>query len=519
MADVVPPPPTPPTAVSTRPSPQTAVAQNPPTNITNLPVGASLDGVVTAQLPQSTMVEIQTHLGKLLLQNTVSLGLDNQVQLILQKKSPHLQFIIRNKLPIGTAGSSLPAVITAQTSAVSHNISAEGQVKIDIGIIVRATLLTTSTSEGSNTLSTEATNKSVPKGLLHAGNKFFHSLKTGLAQVFPGNMAVTATKNASDLPSTLRAGSKLNVRIIDILSSSIGSAHSRSQFILKPGQAFQGTVTSHLPSGFPITDTPIGRLVLETTTHIAMGSRLSMEISSPHQAAPLNLSQSVNALPLTLSRDFPALAETLDFIEQLPPEVRASVPNPAIPRTGSKLTSTVLFFLSALKGGNASTWLPDQTNAFLNAERPELLGRLNDEFGQIARPFNEATSGDWRTAVIPLLGGSYLENFAMSFRQADSDGEKKDTERDARFIIDVTLSKFGRVQLDGLVVSGKNKFDLFVRSEESFPKVMRKAINEIFSEFVEISGVKGNLVFQSRTHFVDVPRIQNVSREDAYLVI
>ena len=107
----------------------------------------------------------------------------------------------------------------------------------------------------------------------------------------------------------------------------------------------------------------------------------------------------------------------------------------------------------------------------------------------------------------------------MSFHQWGSGDENKDTEEDARFIIDVTLSKFGRVQLDGLVVSGKNKFDLFVRSEASFPQFMRKDIAAIFSEFVEISGVKGNLVFQSQTHFVDVPRIQNVSREDAYLVI
>ena len=106
----------------------------------------------------------------------------------------------------------------------------------------------------------------------------------------------------------------------------------------------------------------------------------------------------------------------------------------------------------------------------------------------------------------------------MSFRQRGG-GKSKDTEEDSRFIIDVTLSKFGRVQLDGLVITGTNKFDLFVRSEAPFPKIIRKGILDIFSEYIEISGAKGNLLFQSQTHFVDVPPIHKDSREDAYLVI
>ena len=121
-------------------------------------------------------------------------------------------------------------------------------------------------------------------------------------------------------------------------------------------KSFSGKVSSHLPSGFPVIDTPIGRLVLETATHIATGSRLYMELVSLPQAELLNKRLSVNALPPPLWRDLPALTETVDFIEQLPSEVRANVPTPAIPRADSQLTSTLLFFLHALKGGNASTW-------------------------------------------------------------------------------------------------------------------------------------------------------------------
>ena len=204
-----------------------------------------------------------------------------------------------------------------------------------------------------------------------------------------------------------------------------------------------------------------------------------MELVALPQAELLNKRLSVNALSSPLWWDLPALRETVDFIEHLPSEIRTSLPYPAIPRADSQLTSTLLFFLSALKVGNASTWLPDQTRAFLASEKPDLLRRLSDEFGQIARPFNEGTSGDWRTALIPLLGGSHLENFQMSFRKGGVGGGNKDNEKDARFIIDVILSKFGRVQLDGLVIAEKNNFDLFVRSE-ILSKMMKNDIVTYF---------------------------------------
>ena len=389
MADVSPPPSTPPPVVSTTSAPQTAVAHNPPSDITSLPVGASLEGVVTSQYPQSTLVGIETHLGKLLLQSTADLELGNYLHLILQKKSPSLQFIIKNNLAspsaqigtselqklttIGPTAQSPSSAMSANPRVIAQNISAEGQVKVDIGVIVRATLLTASTNEELSNLSAVSASKSLPNGLLHAGDRILQSLKNGFAQVFTGNGGRAAATKPDYLQSSVTGGSKLDVRITDILSPANRSVHSHSRLSLKPGHAFLGKVTSHLPSGFPVTDTPIGRLVLETATHIAKGSRLSMEFISHPQAEVLNHRSPVNQLPPLLLRDLPALTDTVDFIEKLPSEVRVSVPTPAIPRADSQLTSTLLFFLSALKVGNASTWLPDQTQAFLTAGKARIF--------------------------------------------------------------------------------------------------------------------------------------------------
>ena len=206
----------------------------------------------------------------------------------------------------------------------------------------------------------------------------------------------------------------MNVRIIEILVGRHSSFKTGAQVSLKPGQIIHGTVNSKLPSGFPVVDTMIGRLVLETGTQIPVGSQLSLELLSVPRTFTHGPNSSHNLLAPMFSGELPALKDTLDFIGNLPPNVRVEVPNPAVPRTGSQLTSSLLFFLSALKGGNPSAWLQEQTSTFLGSERPELLGRLNEEFGQMARLFNEGPSGDWRTTLIPIFDGIILNNLQFT---------------------------------------------------------------------------------------------------------
>ena len=52
------------------------------------------------------------------------------------------------------------------------------------------------------------------------------------------------------------------------------------RFIGEIRSSLFGAVSSHLPSGFPVIDTGIGRLVLETGTDIATSSRLHMKLVS-----------------------------------------------------------------------------------------------------------------------------------------------------------------------------------------------------------------------------------------------
>ena len=113
--------------------------------------------------------------------------------------------------------------------------------------------------------------------------------------------------------------------------------------------------------------------------------------------------------------DFPALTETVDFIEQLPQKWSQR----AIPRHTSRRPTDVhpAVLFKCVEGWEFEHLATRADKGISDRGKTDLLRRLSDEFGQIARPFNEGTSSDWRTALIPLLRGPYLENFQMSFRR------------------------------------------------------------------------------------------------------
>ncbi len=94
------------------------------------------------------------------------------------------------------------------------------------------------------------------------------------------------------------------------------------------------------------------------------------------------------------------------------------------------------------------------------------------------------------------------------YLRRDRDEDDDDAERsrdDTRFVVDVELSRLGRMQLDGFVRGGDKRFDLIVRTEKPLPPWMRDDIREIFAEASALTGLKGGTSFQvGPAGFIDV---------------
>ena len=177
-----------------------------------------------------------------------------------------------------------------------------------------------------------------------------------------------------------------------------------------------------------------------------------------------------------------------------------------LPRADTQLAASILFFIAALRGGDVSGWLGNDALRVLQRDRPNLTSRLRDEFREIGSMASKPMAGDWRIALIPFFSGSDIEQARLFLRpyggdDPDNDGAPKGT----RFIIDVDLSRFSRLQLDGLVRDEHKRLDLIVRSEQPLPTEMQNDIRTIFREANELTGIEGGLTFQAAPpNFVEV---------------
>ncbi len=286
---------------------------------------------------------------------------------------------------------------------------------------------------------------------------------------------------------------------------------------------FTGTVTAVSHAGQPVLQTPLGTLTLEIRTPLQVGSRIIFELPGGALTPPGPGAAGPGPTTLgTLAHSWPALDETLRVLREVaPPGVAAAMLHDAIPQPGSRLASGLLFFLSALSGGDVVRWLGNQASqALKSAGRDSLLSRLAQDFGQLGR-LADSQSGDWRLFFIPLHDGDQLQQMRLFLRHGwhdqDDGGGAQDDEDQTRFVIEVEMSRLGELQLDGLVRD--KRLDLILRSRAPLPDFMRLDIMQIFHETNEITGNRGTISFQSSLEWKVMPIEAPEATADAGVVV
>ena len=272
--------------------------------------------------------------------------------------------------------------------------------------------------------------------------------------------------------------------------------------VLAPGSALNGIVIGKASlSGHPIVQIHGGELVIATRTPVPTGSTVTFEIlgqAAPSPAAGVNAPPHAADSRLMLAGGWPSLEEAVLTLEEINPAVAQQLIHAVLPRPGGALAANMLFFLVALAGGNLRGWIGDGPARILQKLRPQLLARLREDFGQIGRISEDPGTGEWRTLLIPLHNGAEIEQIRLFMRRADDNQDDQDKARKGtRFIVDLDLSRLGRVQLDGLVYQKEKHMDLIVRTEKRLPEKMQEDIRNIFQEAGDVTGIKGGLSFQA----------------------
>lgn len=168
------------------------------------------------------------------------------------------------------------------------------------------------------------------------------------------------------------------------------------------------------------------------------------------------------------------------------------IPSPANPQS---FGSAILLFAATLKSGDMQGWLGDKkTDMIQKLGRDQLLSRLSGESASL--PQNaDAAPMDWKSYPIPLLWHNEISKVLFHVRKEPSEDERENAEGGTRFVMDVSLTRMGNVQIDGMVRG--NRLDLIVRTENAISLSMQDAMRSAYAKALDGTDVYGDIGFQS----------------------
>jgi len=548
MSEISAPPPPPPVtpAVTAPLPPPTAITLPPaqaqvpvPQAILDAALGARFDLQIANVTPQG-LATLEGVVGKLQLQLQALLNLNpgDKVTLQLNGRGPQLQFIIAAingqnpaaalraaaqslqtgaqatagtavlNLPPFTEGNSLTATLLRPAPGIPAPtlpglfpaVPAPGALSGQGGAAVPGAAGTGTPSPLGQPSGPGGSLPGAVPGPLAAG-------PSGQAQ---GGIGPSSAGSPQVAPSqTLPAGTQFTVQITALQPAPPGGSAALTQTqgptppLAALGQTLTGIVSGAQAGGQPIVETPLGPIALAGANPPPEGARVVLTVTSaplpPAQPEPLlDNAKLTFRQALFLDRQWPAMREVVETLAQAAPNTAQHLLHAVLPRPDGNMTANILFFLSAVRGGDVRAWLGDNTVRVLQRVNPGLLGRVRDDMGQLSRLADEPTTGDWRIFMIPFLNNGQLEQIRLFTRPQSEDEDDAEHGPGTRFVIDVTLSKLGHIQLDGLVDTAHRRMDMVVRSDTHLPPDMRNDIRHLYEMSGDITGFRGGVGFQAQ---------------------
>jgi hypothetical protein len=266
------------------------------------------------------------------------------------------------------------------------------------------------------------------------------------------------------------------------------------------------TVIGHEADGATILHIPGGTLKTYLPQTLPAGTSLHVDIESPltsHPTTALSPLSDEASATASLLHEWEALKETVTWAQQAESPIAKALLN-TLPQVNDKLTSGLLFFIAAMKGGDVTQWLGQNLTRALDFKVPELAKRLKADATQLQQMLVEGGPNNWSSSTLPMVFQGQLEHARLFYRQDDTPDDQENQGKGGghRFIIEVGLSHLGDMQFDGFVRQGKKNrvFDLVIRSDRPLPPAMHNSIRTLFDDALKTTGYLGYLTFQQGNH-------------------
>jgi len=284
-----------------------------------------------------------------------------------------------------------------------------------------------------------------------------------------------------------------------------GSPTAPVMFAQVTGQTPQGLPVVELPT---FTTAPDGSVKPATTMMVLQFPARALPAATILQLNILPTPQgAVMAAPSTFS-SLPALGDAMawdaldDAIRSSPQGTSANNPlAAALPRPGAAaFTAPVMMMAAALRSGDLSAWIGEKgIDAIKTSRRADALSRISNDFATQSRRMDEpAQSGEWKSLALPMVYGQEVGRIHLyyrSFTQGEGEADGQNKKNGTRFVMDLSLTRMGPLQIDGFSI-GK-KLDVTLRSEQSLSPGMREMMRARYRDAIGGIGFAGELNFNA----------------------
>jgi hypothetical protein len=265
-------------------------------------------------------------------------------------------------------------------------------------------------------------------------------------------------------------------------------------------------LTNSVPGGGVLVQTEAGLLSLPSGLALPVGGTVRLDVVGlplpPPPAPP-------PATPGLGTGGWPALSEAIDQLARSDLQAAHALMQ-ALPQAGPRLAAALGGFAAAVRNGDSRLPGGEATQRGLDkigrhdlADR--LLGDMKSLAEEAAKP--KGPAGEWQTLTMPFLNGAQIDPIRLHVQTPPENEEQRrgGGGGEKRFILDIEMSRLGRIQFDGLVLRETKRFDLIVRTRQPLDTAICRDIAGIFAECAQLTGIKGGVSFQAGRAFVELP--------------
>ena len=410
-----------------------------------------------------------------------NITLQNAVNATLNAPSAGAQTLLSTQSPVTQIISSTQTLNTVQTNAALQTIAPN-----------LATSATTSTGSLSSTLQPVTFYPLNPANIAVTNTPKIDIQILKITPATPQLTTPNANISTAQAPQIIPAATQFTSPVLSNASAT----------------ALVAKVTGFTPQGlplitakFPNASLPQSFIMQYKGNNLTVGTQLQITPKTTPSLIPLTVApQPIN--PLLQGFQWPALDELYNSLLQISPQSAASLtrslPNASNP---TQMGAAAMLFISAVKTGDLNGFLGDKKIDLLQqAGKAKLLSSLT-QGGDSARAATEgATSSEWRAVPLPMFWEGEIQRITLYTRNENQHNQNQDNENQngqTRFVFDLSLTRMGKVQLDGFLKD--QRLDLVIRTQNGFSPPMQQTMRQAYSGALEQTSLSGELNFQGST--------------------